>query len=157
MNNRLYVLGSINIDLSINCNKFPKIGETVRGEEFGKNLGGKGANQAIAASILGIDTCLIGAVGSEDDSDWIYRKLTNYGVNTSSINKIENEETGLAFIIKSRGDNSIILHHGANFKIDKKDVLNGLKNGKKDDYFLAQFEVDLDLVYLGMENASKKG
>ncbi|ACZ01144.1 ribokinase [Streptobacillus moniliformis] len=157
MNSKLYVLGSINVDLSIECDRFPKIGETIKGKGFEKNLGGKGSNQAIASSILGLDTYLIGAVGSRDNNDWIYDELCNYGVNTSLVSKIEDEETGLAFIIRAKGDNSIILHSGANLKIKKENLINGLDKAKKGDYFLAQFEVDQDLVYFGIETASKKG
>jgi ribokinase len=60
---RVLVVGSINMDLIVRCDRIPQEGETIHGEDLVTAGGGKGANQAVAASRLGAHTTLIGRVG----------------------------------------------------------------------------------------------
>ena len=64
-NPKVVVVGSFNMDLVIKTERRPQKGETLIGEEFGMFIGGKGANQAIAASRLGADVTMIGRLGTE--------------------------------------------------------------------------------------------
>ena len=59
---RIVVVGSLNADLTIYCERLPLPGETVHGNGFAVNPGGKSANQAVAASLLGAEVHLVGAV-----------------------------------------------------------------------------------------------
>lgn len=63
---KIVVIGSINMDLVTRASKFPRAGETLLGNSFHRFMGGKGANQAIAAARLGADVCIVGAVGDDD-------------------------------------------------------------------------------------------
>ena len=71
---KIVVIGSINMDLVTRASKFPRAGETLLGNSFHRFMGGKGANQAIAAARLGADVCIVGAVG---DDDFGYEMTTN--------------------------------------------------------------------------------
>ena len=64
---RIIVVGSINVDLVVRCQKLPTPGETVLGGEFLRTLGGKGANQAVAAARLGTSSPTFIALVGDDD------------------------------------------------------------------------------------------
>ena len=66
---QIWVIGSINTDLVVNSGKLPGPGETVMGESFFVNPGGKGANQAVAAARLGATVSMVGCVGADDFGD----------------------------------------------------------------------------------------
>ena len=53
------VFGSINMDLVVYSDVKPNDGETVFGNSFENFLGGKGANQAVAASKLGSEVYFV--------------------------------------------------------------------------------------------------
>ena len=63
--NKICVIGSINMDLVVNVDEMPKKGQTLIGSNFKEVPGGKGANQAVAASRLGANVCMVGKVGSD--------------------------------------------------------------------------------------------
>ena len=63
MSAKIVVAGSLNADLTIYCDRLPNPGETLHGNGFAVNPGGKSANQAVAAARLGGQVTLLGAVG----------------------------------------------------------------------------------------------
>jgi ribokinase len=116
----LTVVGSINLDLTLRVERFPRPGETVRGTELLRAPGGKGANQAVAAARLGADVSLAGAVGDDPLADEALVGLRAAGV------RLELErrgQTGLAFIyVDAAGENQIGLFPGANGEVTPREV-----------------------------------
>lgn len=114
----LGVVGSCNIDLVVRCRDLPRPGETIIGEDLRRLPGGKGANQAVAASHLGADVSFIGCVGLDADGDWLIDSLHGHGVHHELMQRAH-RSSGTAFIIvDERGENEIVVSPGANEELD---------------------------------------
>jgi len=144
--NKIVVVGSINVDLVFTSDIRPKAGETVLGNDFKIIAGGKGANQAVAASKLGADVTMIGCVGDDANGQFSLDNFSSVNVNTSCINKINNIPTGVANIIVAENDNSIIVIAGANYKVDKSLIDNYKTEILNADIVLLQLEIPMDVV-----------
>lgn len=110
----ILVVGSLNADLTIYCEKLPQPGETIHGSDFGVKPGGKSANQAVAAARLGGQVTLIGAVGDDANGRMLQDSVQAAGADISQLRTVA-EPTGVAVIsVDSHGENSIIISAGAN-------------------------------------------
>ena len=145
--------GSINKDLVYKVEDFVKPGETISSRDYGLYLGGKGLNQSVAISKSGSEVYHAGCINKSDHS--IISDLKKWGVNTDYINKID-EATGHAIIqINQDGENSIIIHGGANNCVEKDQIDMVLSNFNEGDYILLQNEINS--VNEIIEKAHKKG
>lgn len=155
---KVIVVGSLNMDLTINVDKIPNKGETIHGHEFLQNNGGKGGNQAIAAVRSGAKTLFIGSVGRDAFGNEILESLNTNGINVDSIQIQENEPTGLAMIICNNSDNRIILNPGANFSLSFDFARDKLcKLAQEGDLFVTQFENDFNTTLKLLEYAKSIG
>ncbi|MGP7819357.1 ribokinase [Niallia sp. 01092] len=115
MSSDIVVVGSLNMDMVVKVKRKPEWGETILGSDFFMSPGGKGGNQAYAAGKLGASVAMIGRVGNDVFGNQLLQNLNEVGVDTSSIGRVENESTGVAFInLNEDADNSIIVAPGAN-------------------------------------------
>lgn len=118
----IVVVGSLNADLTIYTERLPQPGETVHGNGFAVNPGGKSANQAVAASKLGGRVSLIGAVGEDPNGIMLLDSTASAGVDVSRVRRSDTA-TGVAVIsVDARGENSIIISAGANGTLSPADV-----------------------------------
>ncbi len=118
----IVVVGSLNADLTIYTDRLPKPGETVHGNGFAVNPGGKSANQAVAASKLGGQVTLIGAVGEDPNGTMLLDSTASAGVDVSRVLRAD-VATGVAVIsVDASGENSIIISAGANGTLAPADV-----------------------------------
>lgn len=118
----LTVLGSINIDLTSSVDAFPRPGETILARSLVRELGGKGANQALAAARLCGRARLIGAVGDDADGDFALEALEAAGVDVTGVVRHE-QPTGIAMISVDRtGENTIIVNAGANHSLSADSI-----------------------------------
>lgn len=144
--NDLIVIGSMNVDQIVVTNRIPKIGETVIGSSFQIVPGGKGANQAVAASRLGGNVDFVGCVGTDLNGTFLIENFKKNNIDTSNIIKIPNATTGIASINVCNGENNIIVVPGANYMITK-DIIDKYKdkilNSKT---VLLQLEIPIEVV-----------
>lgn len=153
---KIYVIGSINMDLVVVTKNFPKKGETVTGQSFFTNAGGKGANQAVAISKMGSNVELVGAVGKEFGEELI-QTLNHYNVSTRFVKRLDNVSSGTATILISNGDNRIILNPAANYAITEEDIDRALIDAKEGDYLLCQLEIPASIVTYAFKKAKQIG
>jgi ribokinase len=119
---RIVVVGSLNADLTIYCERLPQPGETVHGNGFAVNPGGKSANQAVAAGRLGGHVSLVGAVGDDANGKMLQASVAGAGVDVGHV-RTSGEPTGVAVIaVDAHGENNIIISAGANGTLSPADV-----------------------------------
>ena len=154
----IIVFGSINIDLVATAPRLPIAGETLLGKNFFKAPGGKGANQAVALTKLGIPTDIIGRVGTQGFSEELINYLQAAGVKTDNIFLDETVSSGVAIItVDDKGENQIVVISGANGRIGGEDVerLSRLLPGKQ--ALLLQLEIPISSVIAAAQAAQKAG
>lgn len=138
----IYNLGSINIDHVYRLTALPRAGETISSLSYALGLGGKGANQSVAAARAGADVVHLGAMGTADD--WVLDKLASAGVQTGAIARLEGVATGHAIIlVDAAGENSIVLHGGANHALPDQLLSQKLAGIGPDDIVMLQNETTL--------------
>jgi len=158
MANKILVLGSSNIDLILRIPRFHQPGETIRGDDVVIAFGGKGANQAIAAKRLGGKVGFITKLG-EDHYGATYRwYLGKNGLNGRCLLKDKELPTGIAFVeLIPKGENRIIVSPGANGSLSEKDLERLVTLWKGINVFVAQLEIPLPTVKLGLQTAKSQG
>ena len=161
MSRNIFVVGSINMDLVISCDRLPMLGESKKGHSFFQNQGGKGANQAIACKKLGHDNVhFIGAIGNDENGKALIQTMKTYGINIDGTQRIDGVNSGVCMIAldESKKDNILIIDGGTNKYLDK-DLVNDylLKHAKEGDILITQLEVNLDAVYEANKLAKSLG
>src|SRR6266404_3566878 len=119
---RVFVAGSISMDVVATAERHPRIGETVTGDAVLYFPGGKGANQAVAAAKLGAPTTLIGHLGKDAFGDELKAFLAAQGVDLSFVQQTSEAHTGTALITIANADNTIVVIPGANALVSAADV-----------------------------------
>ena len=159
MGGGIIVVGSINLDMVVLSPVIPGPGESICAGDFQMVPGGKGANQAVAASRLGNHTFLLGRVGVDHFGDILIQNLESCGVETSLVRRTESAKTGVALIVieGETGDNTIVVAPGANSEVSVEDL------DSLDPYFrqahsiLFQFEIPVEVISEGAKRARDNG
>ena len=155
---RVLVVGSINMDLIVRCARVPEKGETVHGDDLVTAPGGKGANQAVAASRLGARTSLVGRVGEDEFGPKLRANLDADGVDTEHVTSDPEAPSGVALILlESGGHNRIVIMSGANARFGEPDVLAARALVADSDIVLFQLEIPIPVVAEVAAVARKSG
>lgn len=138
----IYNLGSINIDHVYRLAALPQAGETIHSQSYAQGLGGKGANQSVAAARAGAHVRHLGAMGADDE--WVIERLQDAGVDTSGVARLPDQATGHAIIlVEAAAENSIVIHAGANGALPTELVSHDLTGIGPGDLLLMQNETTL--------------
>lgn len=151
----ILVIGSLNADLVVRTPRFPQPGETISGEDLQVIAGGKGANQAVAASRLGANVSMLGRVGKDNFGEFLLENLKSNHVDTSLIQRDEASTGTATIIVDSNGQNSIVLSAGANSKVSSSDV--ELASLSKFSLLLLQLEIPTPTVLSATKLAKQNG
>ncbi|HMM89850.1 ribokinase [Bradyrhizobium sp.] len=136
---RVFVAGSINMDVVATADRHPKVGETVAGQAVHYFSGGKGANQAVSAAKLGASSALIGRLGADAFGQQLRQFLGEQCVDLALVKDTAETHTGTAVIIVADADNTIVVVPGANALVSAEDV--AAPQFAKGDVAVSQFEI----------------
>ncbi len=137
----IFNLGSINVDHFYQVPHLPAPGETLAATGFTTGLGGKGANQSVAAARAGARVTHIGAIGA--DGAWALAQLRDYGVDTSAICQADAPTAHAIINVDQAGENAIVIYPGANVKQSLSAVSETLSAANPGDILLLQNETNL--------------
>lgn len=142
---RICVVGSANIDLTFRTPRFPQPGETLTGHALHQGMGGKGANQAVAAARLGADVTFIACVGNDAFGKAAIGAYLADGIQTSFIRQVADQPTGTAAIlVDDDAENCIIVVPGANAKLNSLDVQAAWQKVEQPHAVLCQMETPVE-------------
>ena len=152
---RVFVAGSINMDVVATASRHPRIGETVAGNAVRYFPGGKGANQAVAAAKLGAPTTLIGRIGKDAFGDQLKTFLAAQGIDLTFVRETAGVHTGTAIITVANADNTIVVIPGANATVTAAEV--AAPTLAKGDIAVSQFEIPLPTISAFFKRARAGG
>ena len=145
MKPKICVVGSANIDQVSYVKRAPNDGETLFGEDYQMGFGGKGANQAVMAGLLGAEVYVIACLGSD-----VYREMTienfkNNNVITDYIQTVEGSSGVAPIWVDESGLNRIVVIPGANNLLDSSLAIESLEKIGKPDVLVGQFEIPMNV------------
>ena len=140
---KVTTVGTFMMDLVAYTPRRPNNGETIRGESFSIALGGKGFNQAIAAGRAGVESAMLGNIGTDNFGDDFMRAFQEEGVQASDIERHSDLGTGVGHIgvQTSDGDNAIIIIPQSNDRTDAAYIERHKKTILESDILLLQNEL----------------
>lgn len=155
---RLYVVGSSNTDMVVRTDRFPVPGETIMGGDFYMFPGGKGANQAVAATRAGGNVHFICSLGDDLFGKNAINGYTKEGIDVSRVQVILGKASGVALItVINEGENEIVVAPGTNAELSGNHLENMLKEDWEDSLVLTQLETPIEtLMHLSKICKEKK-
>ena len=152
------IVGSANVDVSVSAPRLPQAGETVMGDTSLVSVGGKGANQAVAAARCGAHVEFVGRVGNDAFGRMVLDCLGDAGVGTRDLAVATGLPTGLATIsVDAAGQNCIVVVPGANAALTPADI-DALAPCLRDvAVVVLQLEIPLPAVYHCIALAAEAG
>ena len=157
MKPKICVVGSANIDQVSYVKRTPNDGETVFGDSYQMGFGGKGANQAVMAGILGAEVYVITCLGSDVYRDMTIENFKNNDVITDYIQTVDGSSGVAPIWVDESGQNRIIVIPGANDLIDGSLAIEALEEIGKPDVLVGQFEIPMNVNEQVFSYAYKNG
>lgn len=146
---KILVVGSFVMDLVVSAPKFPSSGETVIGSGFQMSAGGKGANQAVQAALLGASVTMVGKVGQDRFGDELLDSVHKMGVDITHVTRSAAVPSAIGNVqlevAEDHTANRIVVVPGANMLLTIEDVAF-LKEGIAEyDMVLLQLEIPMEV------------
>jgi ribokinase len=155
---RVLVVGSINMDLIVRCERVPGPGETLHGAYSSTAPGGKGANQAVSCARLNAETVMIGRVGDDEFGRRLRAGLEQGHIDVTRVRVDPRDGSGFALILlEEKGQNRIVVIPGVNARMGEEEVEAAATAMGQADVVLMQLEVPLPVVKAIAETARERG
>jgi ribokinase len=154
---KIVVIGSLNMDIVAVAARLPLAGETISGIQYLNEPGGKGANQAYAASRLGGDVAMLGRVGTDDHGKHMRANLEAMGCDVGGLQSIEGHSGVAVILVAQSGQNSIVVVPGANQRYLASDVRTDAHFLSGAHFVLLQLETPMETVVAAAHAAKSVG
>ena len=151
------VVGSMNIDLIAYTQRAPGPGETVMGDRFQSGFGGKGANQAVMARLLGADVAFVGALGDDLYATMTLENFATLGVDAGGVMRVAGSSGVAPIWVEADGTNRIVVVPGANDLVTPEHASAALAALERVDVAVGQFEVPQAVTAAGFAAAQARG
>ena len=157
MAKHIVVVGSLNLDLVASVPRNPEVGETITGTDFKRFIGGKGANQAVAASLLSGKVHMIGRHGTDGLETGLLATLREKGVGIDAITPAEGASGVAVILVTEDGHNSIVVIPGSNGRFCAEDVFASRSLIEQAGIALTQLETPLEALEATVDIAATTG
>lgn len=151
------IVGSNNVDLITYVDRMPKLGETLEAPDFEMGPGGKGANQAVAASRLGAEVRMVTRVGSDIFAASTVKNFADNGIDTEWVLETEGPSGVAPIFVDSDSNNSIVIVKGANGLLTPADVEAAADAIAACRLLVLQLEIPIETVYAAIDLAVERG
>ena len=153
---KILLVGSANMDLSMNLFRIPEQGETLLDDGgVAYTPGGKGANSAVAFAKLGGECVFCTKLGKDAHGQRLFNYYKEIGINTSCIKVDPEAPTGLAVVMKEAdGNNRIVVYPGANRTLNNDNIIESFKSNP--DALYIGFEIPFNMALAAAKVASAK-
>ena len=145
MSSKICVIGSSNIDQIAYTQNIPSDGETLFGDSFQMGFGGKGANQAVMAGLLGADVYMITCLGDDVYKDMTINNYEANNVNTDHIQLVKGASGVAPIWVDATGQNRIIVIPGANNEIDAQKAISSIEEIGDISVLVGQCEIPMEV------------
>jgi ribokinase len=157
MGKDIVVVGSLNLDLVASVPRNPEVGETITGTDFKRFIGGKGANQAVAASLLGGRVHMIGRHGTDGLETGLLATLREKGVGIDAVTPADGASGVAVILVTEDGHNSIVVVPGSNGRFCADDVYASRSRIEQAGIVLTQLETPLEALEATVDVAAAAG
>lgn len=157
LKNKIFVLGSFNVDIVAKLERFPQVGETLHSQNYKIGAGGKGANQAYAAAKVGARVTFMTKIGKDQFSHFAKAHLASTEIDSTIIVESDTSPTGnaLIYVCEQSGENMIAVYSGANIEITQEEIQQAEQHIISSSLFLTQLENNIEAIKQAMMTAHK--
>ena len=151
------IVGSTMMDLVAYADRLPEAGETVVGSSFQTGFGGKGANQAVMARLLGADVSMVCCVGTDGYGTETLQNFADRGIDTTWARRVSGTSGVAPIWVESSGQNRIIILPGANLSMDPDVAVAAVNDGMASGVVAGQFEIPQSVTAAAFTAARQRG
>jgi ribokinase len=153
----LVVIGNANVDLTTYVQRAPEVGETVLGHDFSIGMGGKGANQAVAAARAGAQVSFIGRIGEDAFGDMVITALGAEGLELEHLARVPGPSGIASLYVEDGGANRIAVFAGASGTLSAGSASQAVDAHSEVKILVSQLEINQQAVEAALATARAKG
>ncbi len=151
------VVGSTMIDLVAYISRMPESGETLVGDRFQMGFGGKGANQAVMARLLGAEVAMVNCLGDDPYGEMYRQNFARYGIDTTHVQTVPGASGVAPIWVEADGSNRIIIIPGANHALTIRQATEAIDALDPLQVVIGQFEIPQPVTAAAFTAARQRG